>query len=180
MGNDDNVPHLILIVVNLVFLIGFGWPLAGKLSRSLGSAGTLKWMFALAGIYLAECVAFSASMATNVWSFALAFVWGAVFGRKFRNIGEQKPLLLKLSLFTCLPAISFVSILILAMIGGWPIFTVEGGISFGIPEFVPWPFSTMLGFFAAVIGSAIIVKTFITTKIAAKILRRAEKKIHGK
>jgi hypothetical protein len=172
--NFMGIEIYVLIAVNLAFLIGFGWPLAVKLSRSLDDESASRWMLMLTGIYFAECVAFIASVATNFFGFALAALWGYIFGYKFQNADKPKPLLLKLSLFTCLPAISLASIPCLLPIDGLNIFSSVDGRLWGIPDFIPWPFSTLLGFFAAVTGSAVLVKTFITMKIGSIILRRSE------
>jgi len=68
--------------------------------------------------------------------------------------------------FTTLPAVSFLSVFVVMLVGGWPVFTPEGGYEFGVPEFIPWPFCTVAGFFAACVGSAVVVKTAVTTFIA--------------
>ncbi len=81
--------------------------------------------------------------------------------------------MLLVSLYTCLPAISFLSLLIPLAIGGWPLLSMEGGRRFGIPALVPWPFCTLLGFVVTVSVSATIGKTAITT-ITGRILRKAE------
>jgi hypothetical protein len=125
------------------------------------------WLAALAGVYLAECAAFAASMGTNVWSFVLAVVWGLVMRRKLaaRAPKERRRLAVRFSLYTSLPAISFTSVIPLLAAGGWNFFSAEAGYRFGVPGFVPWPLCTMAGFFAAVIGSAVVVKTVVTTAI---------------
>lgn len=119
-------------------------------------------------MYLAECVAFSASMATNVLGFALAVPWGLVLRRKLAPLvpKERLRLAVRVALYTALPAISFASVLPLLVIGGWDPLSAEAGHEFGVPDFVPWPFCTVAGFFAAVIGSAVVVKTAVTTALA--------------
>jgi uncharacterized membrane protein YiaA len=156
------------MVTNAALSLGFGWVLAkylGERPESRRSVGS--WVLLVLGIYVAECVAFSASMATNILGYCLAFVWGILFARRL-----QAREVLLLSLYTCLPAVSFLSLLALLAVGGWPLLSVEGGRRFGIPAFVPWPFCTLLGFFLAVSASAAVFKTAITTLTAATLRRK--------
>jgi hypothetical protein len=81
--------------------------------------------------------------------------------------------MLLLSLYACLPAVSFLSVLVPLAVGGWPLLSVEDGKRFGIPAFVPWPFCTLLGFVLTVSASAAVFKTAITNIMAA-ILRRKD------
>ncbi len=161
---------LTLLVTNGILALGAGIPLARYLAREVSGGGkTVLWLLALAGIYFVECVAFSASMATNVFGFALAIVWGFVFRRKLAALplGKAVKAAWRVSIFTGLPAISFLSILVLAVAEGGDILSVREGWQFGIPDFVPWPLCTLLGFFLAVSGSAVVFKTLITTGIVA-------------
>ena len=163
------VPAIVLIVTNVVLALGFGWALAKRMAarpESRRSAGS--WLLAVLAVYATECVAFSASMATNILGYCLAFVWAGLFARRLR----AREMLL-LSLYTCLPAVSFLSVLPLLALGGWPLLSVEDGRHFGIPAFVPWPFCTLLGFVLTVSASAAIFKMAITT-ITAAILRRKD------
>jgi hypothetical protein len=163
----------VLLDVNLVFAVGGGLWLAGDMTRVRGGR-TWKWLIAFWGIYLAEGVAFSASMATNVLNFALAVVWGFVFSRWVRGLDQKtaRKIIVRLTLYTCLPAVSFLSVFVLMIIGGWPVFTSQGGYKFGVPDFVPWPFCTVTGFFAACVGSAVVVKTAVTMVIALRRMAR--------
>jgi hypothetical protein len=47
----------------------------------------------------------------------------------------------------------------------------EQARNFGIPDFVPWPLNTVLGFCVALAAGTIVFKTFITTGIVALIVR---------
>lgn len=162
------IPAIVLIVTNVVLASAFGWPLAKRIAAAHGSRrGVRSWLLALLGVYVAECVAFSASMATNVLGYCLAVVWGVVFARRL-SARET----LSLSLYTCLPAISFLTVLIVLAAEGWALLSVEDGRRFGVPAFVPWPFCTLLGFFLTVSISATAVKTAITTITAARLRRR--------
>ncbi len=162
-----------LLVTNAILLVGFGWPLAKALSHNLpGPRGARSWMVALTVIYLAECVAFSASMGTNILSLFLAVLWGFVLWREVRIPRPQNAgwLVLGFSVFTCLPALSFLSLLGLLAWDGWSLLTTEDGRRFGVPVFVPWPVCSLLGFFLTVSGSAVLLKTGITTGIASLLL----------
>ncbi len=165
----DEVVIPVLLATNAAFAAVFAPLLARHLAAVRPGGRFLPWLLALWGIYLAEGAAFSASMATNVLNFALAAVWGVVFARKLRHLPRRQRVAssLRVGLYTSLPAVSFASVLVVMAAGGWPILTAKGGHDFGVPEFVPWPFCTMLGFFAAVVGSAVVGKTLITTAIAA-------------
>ena len=166
---------LTLAITNLVFAVGVGVPLARRLAGGRGRRSLAGWLAGLAGIYLAECVAFSASMATNVLSFGLAAVWGLVLRRRFAPLPRRERVrsVVWVAMYTCLPAVSFASVLPWMAVEGWALWSAEAGHSFGIPEFVPWPLCTIAGFFAAVIGSAVVVKTVVTTAIVG--LRAADR-----
>ena len=163
------VPAIVLIITNIALALGFGWALAKRLAaRPESRRSANSWLLAVLGVYVTECVAFSASMATNILGYCLAFVWGVLFARHL-----QAREMLLLALYTCLPAVSFLSVLVLLFVGGWPLLSVDDGRRFGIPAFVPWPFCTLLGFVLTVSASATVSKTAITT-ITAAILRRKD------
>lgn len=163
-----------LLITNAILLVGFGWPLAKALSHNLpGPWGSRAWMAALTAIYLLECVAFSASMGTNILSLLLAVLWGLVLWRKVRvpRLQSAKRLVVGFSLYTCLPALSFLSLLGLLAWGGWSLLAADDGRRFGVPGFVPWPVCSLLGFFLTVSGSAVLLKTGITTGMVSLLLR---------
>ena len=80
--------------------------------------------------------------------------------------------MLFVSLYGCLPAVSFAAILLIVWVisGNGPL-NAEQAYNFGIPDFVPWPLNTILGFCVALAAGTIIFKTFITTGIVALIVR---------
>jgi hypothetical protein len=168
----------VLLIINAIFLISFGWPLARYLSRNLPDSSSAAWMFALSGVYVAECVAFSASMATNILGVCLAIVWGLVLRSKVRAspIRQAIRLSLRLSIFTCLPAVSFLSLLGPLAWEGWSLLAAEDGRRFGIPSFVPWPVCSLLGFFLTVSLSAVVLKIGVTTGIVVMLGRRSRLK----
>jgi hypothetical protein len=168
--------EVLLVVLNVVLCVVFGIPLARAMARSgLRPRSAWAWFGLLFVFYGLECAAFSASMATNVWSFALAFVWGIVFGRMFRrhqlDIGRGHRLGLAIGLYSSLPAVSFSALLVLLPMNGWSLLSVEEAYRFGIPQFVPWPLNTIGGFVLAVSGSALVAKTVITLGAIHLLLR---------
>lgn len=125
------------------------------------------------GMYVIECLAFPAGMATQVFTIGLAFFWGIVLGRWLR---EQLPLpsLLysaQVALYTCLPTITFGVIVPIAwaMSGNSP-FSAADGISFGIPEWVPWPLTTVAGFAATLVLGTVLFKMVIIVGEVSTIL----------
>ena len=80
--------------------------------------------------------------------------------------------MLFVSLYGCMPAISFAALLLVIwIISGNGLLNIEQAYKFGIPDFIPWPFNTVLGFCVALAAGTIILKTFITTGIVALIVR---------
>jgi hypothetical protein len=165
-----------ILVLNFIFGTVGGWLLAVYFARLVGEInGKYRLFLILLFVYLIECVAFSAGMATNIFTFGTAFVWGIVLGlwlRKY-SLSHRKIVktLLFFSLFTSLPALSFISIPLIMSLGDMSITTVKEGIRFGIPEFVPYPFNTILGFCITVSTTALIFKMAITTGLGVLILR---------
>ena len=162
---------IVIVVLNVVLALGFGWALSGSLSR-LGPGGrgrTLNFAVALA-VYLAEAVAFAASMATDILSIVLAPVWGVCIGSwavKARvPAGEARRITRLFAFCTTLPAASFLSVPVVSLFGGWSILSDEAGLRFGIPSFLPWPFDTILGFCLLVSSVAVGAKVVITTGVA--------------
>ncbi|UCF79587.1 MAG: hypothetical protein JSW03_04910 [Candidatus Eiseniibacteriota bacterium] len=168
-----------ILMLNLVLGLGCGWPLAKAIARvSPTPTRVFRYFALLVVVYLVECVAFSASMATNVLSVGLAFVWGFLIGWWFRRWGAGERALLRtvllFSLYSSLPAASFLSIPVLMVLGGHSVLSVEAGFQFGIPAFVPWPVNTILGFCVAVSLVAVTLKVVVTTYLArAFIVSRA-------
>jgi len=119
----------------------------------------------MVGIYVIECVAFSAGMCTQVFSVALAVLWGALFGlwlRKNTDAGGALRAAFFVSLYGCLPTVILCVLLtaVFAITGG--LLSVETGADFGIPRFLPWPANTILGFCSVLMGGTIVLKTGIT------------------
>jgi len=67
--------------------------------------------------------------------------------------------------------VSFALVPILMVFAGWSIVNVDDGLRFGIPQFVPWPVNTIMGFCIFVAGVAVLLKTIITTGEALLLFR---------
>jgi hypothetical protein len=178
--DSEHVLIVVLIVVNLVAGFGLAIPIAKGLCEINRRQGTvLRYVLMLIGVYFVECVAFSAGMATQVFTVGLAFVWGAVLGFWLRGRASALQVL-KLAVFWALygslPTASFcVLVLLVNVVGGGSILSSEVGRSFGIPGFVPWPVNTILGFCAALGIGTLVLKTVITTGEVGLLLRLGEK-----
>jgi hypothetical protein len=157
----------VLLIINLSLGLGFGLPLARRFARLQGKKPRLIVVFSLLIlVYFIEAAAFAASMSTDVLSIILAFVWGVILAIWLRRIRLEKQNVLKLvflfSLYSSLPAASFLCIPGVTAVSGWAVTSVHDGIRFGIPEFVPWPANTILGFCVVVATIAVVFKVVIT------------------
>jgi len=171
------VAEYAVVGVNLVAGVG-GAVLLGRVFRDVSGrrASATRYIALLLGVYLLECAAIVAGMLLPVFSAALALVWGIVLGLWLRGRVSRRTALrtsLFFSLYTSLPAASFMVVPLVMVCGGWPILTAEGGSRLGIPRFVPWPASTVLGFYVTVAAGAMAVKTLITVGAAWAVWTRA-------
>jgi len=171
---------VVLAAVNLAAGLGFSVPIARLLSKVIGKPGRFFRYFALLiGIYFLECVAFSAGMATQVFSIGLAFVWGMVFGLWLRRRASSRKVLKTsffLALYTSFPTATFGILLLVAkLVGGGSIISAEEGAALGIPYFVPWPLNTILGFCTALVIGTFVLKTVITTGEVSLLIHLGEK-----
>ncbi len=170
--------EIVIIAVNAVFALGLGWPLAVLLSR-LGPRrrGRARSFAVVLAVYLVEAAAFAASMATNVLSIGLAVVWGLRMGswvlKPRTPMDESRRITRLFAFYTTLPAMSFLSVPVVGLLGGWAVLSGEAGARFGIPAFLPWPFNTILGFCAIVAAVAVLAKVAITTSVAGLVIRRS-------
>jgi len=135
----------------------------------------LQYLALSLGLYFLECIAFTWGMCTQVFSFLLSIEWGILFGMWLKGLAPQKQIVRQMffvSLYGCLPTVSFaVPLPIIWIIQGKGLLNVEQAYRFGIPDFVPWPLNTILGFCVALAVGTIILKTLLTTGIAALIVR---------
>lgn len=176
----DPVPY-ILLIVNLIIGFGFAVPLARLLKRVRGNQKrTFRYFVLLIGIYFVEGIAITVGMGMPVLSVGLAFVWGIVFGLWLREQAPARQVIKTsffLSFYSCLPAVSFIIIPVLAAIGGRNVLSTQEAIQFGIPEFLhlPFPLSTILGFYVALVIGAVVFKTVITTGEVSLLIHLGEK-----
>ena len=168
-----------LIIVNLI--VGFSCAII--LARFLNKVSSkpkriLHYFVILIAIYFIECIAMVMGMGIPVFSVILAFVWGIVFGLRFRT-GMPTHNALKasflLSLYSSFPVASFIFVPFVCWASGWDILSVEGGIQFGIPAFLhlPWPLNTILGFYLALTIGVVLFKTVITTGVVSLFIHYA-------
>ena len=163
---DLTIP--ILILVNLTFGIIIGRLISRRIiSHSIIDKSVSSTVKIFIFIYFAECVAVALSMGTSALSIVLAFVWGIIGGKWIRNHVETPALrktIIIATAYTCLPVTSLALIPIISWIGGWGILSSEQGYSFGIPDFLhfPWPLNTILGFYMMMITVSVLLKMIIT------------------
>lgn len=180
--SSDGYIVIALIIANLAAGFGCAIPIANGLRKTAGRTKKFFRYFAmLVSIYFIECIAFAAGMCTQILTVALGFVWGVTFGLWLRDIAPAKKVLktaFSVSLYGCLPTCSFAVVLVtIWIISGNSLLNVEQADKFGIPQFVPWPFNTMLGFCAGLAIGTILLKTAITTGMANLLIRRRRNSI---
>ena len=167
---------LSLALTNLVGGIALGIFLAiGFVCLTQKPNCFFKYLMLSLGLYFLECIAFTWGMCTQIFSIILSIEWGILFGLWLKGLVPQKQIIrqmLFVSLYGCLPTVSFaVLLLVIWVISGNGFLNVEQAYNFGIPDFVPWPLNTILGFCVALAAGTIILKTFLTTGIVALIVR---------
>lgn len=162
-------PVYILVAINLIVGFGVAIPIARLLSEVNNMPKrAIRYFAILILIYFVESIAITVGMGIPVFSVILAFLWGIIWGLWFRSITSPHVALKTsffMSLYSCLPSASFISIPLIIWIehGGRYILDVKEAISFGIPEFIPWPMNTILGFYVTLVIGAVVFKTVITT-----------------
>jgi len=170
----------VLMILNLILGFGFAVPIISYLQKINAMPAKFYLTFIiLIGIYFIECTAVIFGMGIPVFSVVLAVVWGFVFSYWLRNRLQNRQLLkssLYLTLYSCLPAASFIVVPLLMWIAGRQILSAEEGAQFGIPELF-WPFNTILGFYAAIVIGAVVLKTLITMGIVRSKREANEEKL---
>jgi hypothetical protein len=166
-----------LIVTNLAAGFGGAIPTAKQLRKINGSQKNFLVYYAIMlGIYFLECLSFAFGMCTQVFTIGMAIVWGAIFGLWLKGLMSKRNIIrqtLFISLYGCLPTVSFaLMLLIFWVVSSNGLLNAEQAHNFGIPDFVPWPLDTMLGFCVALAMGTIILKTGLTTGIAALIVSK--------
>ncbi|MGD0553263.1 MAG: hypothetical protein ABSB25_11550 [Sedimentisphaerales bacterium] len=172
----ETVLMLSLALTNLIGGIALGVSLAIEFTRLTQKQNRFfKYLALSLGLYLFECIAFAWGMCTQIFSIILSIEWGILFGLWLKGVAPQRQIIrqmLFVSLYGCLPTVSFAALLLVIwIISGNVLLNVEQAYKFGIPDFVPWPLNTMLGFCVALAAGTIILKTTITTGIVALIVR---------
>jgi hypothetical protein len=180
MESADETVFIVLLVVNLAAGVGCAFPLARVLGTVIGGSTSLfRNMAGLMILYCIESVSMILGMGVPLFSVLLAFLWGALFWRRLRTRSSVRAILQTtffLSLYTCIPAVSFVTVPLVAWFDGKNIFGLEEAVLFGIPEFPPllWPVGTILGFYVALAVGAIVFKMIITTGEVSLLIHLTE------
>ncbi len=175
-----NVGEITLIIVNILACIGCAIPLAKFLNKTYENIGKVFYYFKiLVCLYLIESITLISGMGIPIFNVCLAFVWAAVFWLRLRSRATRSIVIKStfyLSLYSGLPAASFISIPIISLLGGWNILSTEDGYRFGIPDFLnlSWPFNTILGFYLLLVMFAVVFKTIITVGGVHFLIHRSE------
>lgn len=171
--------ELVLILLNLLLGLGFAMPLARHLRRLAGPPfKTRRYVFALLGLYFVESLGLAFGMGIPVLGVGLAVVWGIILGHwlRIRASHEQARRTAELfAAYSCLPTISFLAIPMVLWAAGWSILSLTDARHLGIPGFLPWPLTTILGFYVIPAVVASILKIAITTGLASMLVRLHEK-----
>jgi hypothetical protein len=169
-----------LAVLNLVAGAAIAIPVARRLQRAR-PIGFLWCYAACLGIYIAECVAFAMGMATQICTLALAVVWGIVLGAWLPHsipVARVWRLASTLGGYGSLPTVTFCFLIAVAwLVNGGPMLSAEAGHQFGIPEFVPWPLSTILGFCVALGFGTLVLKCVLTALAALGVSHRKRARV---
>ena len=167
--------ELAILAVNLILGFALAWPVACGLRRLGLSRGRLLHTWALlVGLYFLEGVSMIAGMGIPIFSAALAFAWGPVLWRLFAP-GAPADRVVRgaaaVSAYSCLPAASFLIVPAWCALAGRNVLSSTDGAQFGIPDFLglPWPLTTILGFFGAAAAGAVVLKVTVTTGLAATL-----------
>ena len=179
MKAADYLIVLLMAVFNLAAGIGLAFPLAGILRQIRGAENkSFRYFLIFIGIYFAECVAFPMGMCTQIFTVALSFVWGCVFGLWLKKYSQRDRIIrlaVLVAVYGSLPTASFcVLITILKVIEGGNILSASEGTAFGIPDFLPWPFNSILGFSAALLAGTVILKIFAAYITASYVIRHSK------
>jgi hypothetical protein len=170
---------LLMAVFNLAAGIGLAFPLARNLRQIRGvREKSFRYFLIFVGIYFAECVALPMGMCTQIFTVALSFVWGLVFGLWLKKYSQRDRIIrlaILVAVYGSLPTASFcILITILKAIEGGNILSAAEGTAFGIPDFLPWPFNSILGFSAALLAGTVILKIFVTYITASYVTRHSK------
>jgi hypothetical protein len=177
MAFSGNIVIITLAVLNLAGGIGFAVPLTYRLCEITSRQNHFVKFYALMlGLYFFECVAFAWGMCSQILSIAISIEWGILFGLWLKGlapVGKIIKQITLISLYGCLPTVSF-AVIIAAfwVISGNGLLNVEQAYQFGIPDFVPFPLNTVIGFCVALAAGTIILKTAFAAGITSLIVRK--------
>jgi len=180
MKTADVCIAVFLTVFNLSAGIGFAFPLAKNLQQIKDDKQKFfRYFMIFTGIYFAECIAFAMGMCSQIFTVALSFAWAIVlvFWLKEQvDIDSLKKKIIRLAVLIAvygnLPTASFcILITALKVIEGANILSASQGIAFGIPDFLPWPFNSILGFSAALLAGTLILKIVVSSLTVRYIIR---------
>lgn len=173
-----DLAEIIIVVVNLCFGFGFSIPLTKLLNEVKPRPHRFfRYFIMFICIYFLECVAIVAAMLLPVLSIGLAFIWGIIFGLWLRGYASAHKLLktsFYISLYSSFPGASFILVPVIGLFTGWDVLSSEEAIRFGIPDFLYFPFNTILGFFATLSLGLVIIKTAITTGLVSLLIHLKE------
>jgi hypothetical protein len=171
---------LVLILLNLLLGLGFAMPLGRHLRHLAGPpVKPRRYVLELLGLYVIESLGLTFCMGIPVMGVGLAVVWGIILGNWLRtrtSHAQARRTAELVALYSCLPTISFLVIPAVAWAFGRSILSVTDGRNLGIPGFLPWPLTTILGFYAIPAIVASILKIAITTGEAGMLVRLHEKR----
>jgi hypothetical protein len=170
-------------IILVLFNLGLGLSLAAPLVKLLNGVAPktlsfLRGFILFIAIYFFECVAIVVAMMLPIFSLGLSFTWGLILGLWLRDhVFARKVLKTSffISVFTSLPAVSFLLVPLMGLFTGLDVLNAEEGFRFGIPDFLYWPFNTILGFYAAFSISLVILKTTITTGVVSVLIHLKQK-----
>ena len=169
-----NVAEIILVLVNLCLGLGFAIFLSKRLNAlKPGLRSIFQYFIMFIGMYFIECAAIVAAMLLPIFSIGLAFVWAIIFGSWLRKHAPARKVLkisFFISLYSSFPAASFILIPLFGLVSGWDILNAAEAARFGIPDFLYWPFNTILGFYVSLCTGIFILKTTITPGIVSLII----------
>ena len=172
-----------LVIINLAAGFGCAIPVARCLSKvDRNQEKVFRYFAMLIGIYFIECTFLVMGMGIPVLNVGLAFVWGVIFGLWLRGRASEHEVLRTaffLSIYSSLPAVSFIFIPVIVLLSGWNILSPDEGARFGIPDFFPFPLSSILGFYGSDTAGAVVYKTVITTGEVCLLYHPGKKKEVG-
>ena len=157
-----------LVIVNLLAGAAGAYALARRIrGGGDGDSGIYRRCGIFISVYVVECASMVLGMGIPVYSIFLSFVWAAIFGTWLsnrRSRGGIRKTSYLLSLYTSLPAMSFITVPIAVLSGGGDVTSVDAGYRFGIPRIasLPEPMMTILGFYATLAVGSLVLKTIIT------------------